>query len=311
MHLSLPKVTPTPAAALDESHAWSLIQALAARARAGAAVAHPSGVRFDASGALTQVALGRGLLDILPDHDPMFRSKWPLPSSVEHMLALYLPLCVGAGADHVVVGHIGQSLDGQIATSTGASRFITGHQDLMHTHRLRALFDAVLVGASTVVCDDPRLTTRLVPGPNPIRVVVDPNLRTPEVCHVLCDGAAPSLLLCAQGTAHADHRGSAQIVEVQASGATLAPREILRELGLRGLRRIFIEGGGVTISHFLQAGLLDRLHIAVSPVFLGQGRPGLSLPRIDSLDEALRPRVTRFTLGEDVLFDCDLANAGA
>ena len=75
----------------------------------------------------------------------------------------------------MVVAHLGQSLDGRVATVTGSSRFVTGPEDVRHTHRLRALFDAVLVGARTACIDNPRLTTRLVPGRQPARVIVDPN----------------------------------------------------------------------------------------------------------------------------------------
>jgi len=85
----------------------------------------------------------------------------------------------------------------------------------------------------------------------------------------------------------------------------LPPAAILDDLRRRGLRRVFVEGGGVTISHFLQAGLLRRLHVTISPLFLGQGRPGLALAKIEGLDQALRPRVRRFPLGEDMLFDCE------
>jgi riboflavin biosynthesis pyrimidine reductase len=59
----------------------------------------------------------------------------------------------------------------------------------------------------------------------------------------------------------------------------------------------------------LQAGLLDRIHVAISPMFIGQGRPGVSLPKIDSLDGAWRPRVRRFALGDDMLFDCQFKRA--
>lgn len=311
MHAPVPKlvsVTSTPE--LDEARAWGLIRGLAARARSGEAVVRPCGVRLDRDGALDEVGLGRGWIDVLPAGISPFRAKHALPASVERMLALYLPLVIGENAGDMVVGHVGQSLDGQIATSTGASRFITGQQDLVHTHRLRALFDVVLVGTSTVTSDNPRLTTRLVPGPHPTRVVVDPTLRSPVDCHVFTDDLAPTLILCAQGNAHTGVRGRAKVVEVESSDAFLAPAAILHQLRLRGLRRIFIEGGGVTISHFLHAGLLDRIHITISPVLLGQGRPGLSLPRIDGLDEAMRPRCTCYTLGEDVLFDCAFARTG-
>jgi riboflavin-specific deaminase-like protein len=291
--------------ALDEGKAWQLLRALAHRAAAGDPVTRVCGVSLDGQGRLEEVDLGLGWLDVYPDGVPVYRSTTSLVPDVEAMLDLYLPLCIGAQSSDLVVAHIGQSLDGQIATSTGASCFITGPQDLAHTHRLRALFDAVLVGRATIECDNPRLTTRLVSGASPTRVVVDPSLRSPIERKVFGDATARTLLLCAQGK-RGEHRnhGHAEIVEVSASGPLLHPAAILDALRQRGLRRIFVEGGGVTVSHFLQARVLDRVHVTISPLFLGQGRPGLALAKIDGLDEALRPRVRRFDFGEDMLFDC-------
>jgi riboflavin biosynthesis pyrimidine reductase len=77
----------------------------------------------------------------------------------------------------------------------------------------------------------------------------------------------------------------------------------------RGLRRLFIEGGGVTVSRFLAAGLLTRLQVTVAPVIIGEGRPGLRLPRLERLDAALRPPARQFCMGQDVLFDLDLAGS--
>lgn len=81
---------------------------------------------------------------------------------------------------------------------------------------------------------------------------------------------------------------------------------LLQSLAQRGLRRVLIEGGGITISHFLQAGLLDRLHVMVAPLLLGSGRRTLTLPEIKSLQSALRPRCRSYALGEDRLYDLDL-----
>ena len=292
-------------AVLVETRAWLLLCALAARAGLGQAVVGTCGVRVDANGRLEEVGLGRGWLDVFPDGEPFFRSMSPLAPSVERLLELYLPLCIGKDSNHLVIGHIAQSLDGQIATSTGASCFITGQQDLVHTHRLRALFDVVLVGRGTIACDDPRLTTRLVPGRNPTRVVLDPGLRAPVDRQVFRDGVAPTILFCAPGRGHTGRpQDHVEIIEVSSSGSVLPPLEILARLKSRGLSRVFVEGGGVTISHFLEVGLLGRMHITISPLFLGQGRPGFVLPKIDGLEHALRPRVRRFMLGDDTLFDC-------
>ena len=69
---------------------------------------------------------------------------------------------------------------------------------------------------------------------------------------------------------------------------------------------MLVEGGGVTVSRFLEARAAHRLHLCVSPLLLGSGRPGLALPPIESLALAMRPKVRRFDLGADVLFDCEL-----
>jgi riboflavin-specific deaminase-like protein len=305
MHMMIDNAALVEELVLSEARAWLLLRALSRRAGAGQAVVQACGVRVDDDGRLEEVKLGQGWLDVFPDATPLFQPMLSLAPSVEHLLELYLPMCVGASGSDLVVGHVGQSLDGQIATSTGASCYITGPQDLLHTHRLRALFDVVLVGRATVACDNPRLTTRLVPGDNPTRVVVDPALRAPLERQVFCDGAAPTLVLCREGMgSDGEHHGLAEIAEVPSTGPWLAPAMLLAKLRQMGLRRIFIEGGGVTVSHFLQVGLLDRMHVTISPIFLGQGRPGVSLPKIDSLDRALRPRVRRFALGDDMLFDC-------
>jgi riboflavin-specific deaminase-like protein len=305
MHLLDARLILPDSAALVEPRAWLLVRALADRAGLGQAVVGPCGVRVDAHGRLEEVHLGHGWLDVYPDGEPFFRSMSPLSPSVERLLEIYLPLCVGKDSNDLVIGHVAQSLDGQIATSTGASCFITGQQDLVHTHRLRALFDVVLVGRGTITCDDPRLTTRLVPGRNPTRVVLDPGLRAPVDRQVFCDGVAPTILFCAPGRGPTRWpQEHVEIIEVASAGSVLPPREILAQLKSRGLRRVFVEGGGVTVSHFLEVGLLGRMHIAISPLFLGQGRPGFVLPKIDGLEHALRPRVRRFMLGEDTLFDC-------
>ena len=85
---------------------------------------------------------------------------------------------------------------------------------------------------------------------------------------------------------------------------------MLAELGSRGCRAVFVEGGGATVSSFVEAGLLDRLQIAIAPLVTGSGRPGLSLPARDRIAECLRPAHRVFTMGGDVLFDCDLRAPG-
>ena len=225
-------------------------------------------------------------------------------------LELYLPLCQPLTGGVRIVGHLGQSLDGCIATHTGDSRFVTGQDNLQHLHRMRALCDAVIVGAGTVAHDDPRLTTRLVPGTHPVRVVLDPDRRLGRHYRVFTDGEAPTLLCCNAGHKGTAAVGQAEVLELPVRAGALNLCALGTALAKRGLHRLFVEGGGVTVSGFLRLGLLERLHIAVAPLIIGRGRVGVTLPPCDALQQALRPPCRVYRMGQDMLYDLDLS-AGA
>ena len=233
-------------------------------------------------------------------------------AAAQALFALLKPLLDRCGADaDWTLGQLGQSLDGCIATHCGDSCFVNGPEGLVHVHRLRALCDAVIVGAGTACLDNPQLTTRRVPGENPTRVVIDPCLRVPADARVFTDGQAPTVLVC--DTAHrtqAEARlGAAQVVAVardSAADGLLPLREVVRALRARGLRTLFVEGGGVTVSQFVQQGCLDRLHLIVAPVVIGAGHPGLQVRRSDAMGDALRPPARTFAMGDDMLWDLDL-----
>jgi diaminohydroxyphosphoribosylaminopyrimidine deaminase/5-amino-6-(5-phosphoribosylamino)uracil reductase len=126
---------------------------------------------------------------------------------------------------------------------------------------------------------------------------------------VFMDGAAPTIVVHADGL-RAQAPGRAEVLRVPADGARLRLDALLEKLHERGLWSVFVEGGGDTVSRFLEAGLLDRLHVAIAPLVTGVGRPGLTLPARDSIAECLRPAHRVFAMGTDVLFDCDLRAAG-
>ena len=161
--------------ALDESAAWRLVRAVEP-GRAAPLQVHDSGLGVR--------------LQVYPS------GAWSAPvgltEEARQVLDLYLPLQLRSD---LVVAQAGQSLDGRIATTTGHSHYVTGPEDIRRLHRLRALVDAVIVGAGTVDADDPRLTVREVAGDNPVRVVMDPHDRLERSRRIFCDGAAPTVVI--------------------------------------------------------------------------------------------------------------------
>ena len=206
----------------------------------------------------------------------------------------------------LIVGQLGQSLDGRIATEAGRSQFISGAQGLAHLHRLRALVDAVVVGAGTVRADDPQLTVRHCTGPSPVRVVIDPAGSLPAAARLFADDGVPRLAILRRDAQAPEARG-VETMRLPDKEGVFAPADIIAALAARGLRRVLIEGGALTLSRFVAAGCLDRLHVVVAPVILGDGLPGLSLPLLGDRDAARRVPMQIHPLGEEVLLDCDLS----
>jgi riboflavin-specific deaminase-like protein len=211
----------------------------------------------------------------------------------------------GTADDLVVVGQSGQSIDARIATPTGHSHYINGAAGLAHLHRLRALVDAVVVGIGTALADDPQLTVRHVAGPSPARIVIDPNGRLRASARLLADDGIRRLVITRAETQTGLPAG-VEHLPLRSEQGQLAPDEILVALAERGFRRILIEGGADTVSRFLAAGCLDRLHVVIAPIILGTGRSSITLAPISRVEQALRTPMRVHALGEEVLLDCDL-----
>lgn len=272
---------------LTPEDAWRALCSARGRASAADADAPATGITFVADGT--------------------WRASSRVTPEARDLLDCLAPLVARSGP--LVIGQLGQSLDGRIATANGHSHYINGLASRVHLHRLRALVDAVVIGAGAAVADDPRLTVRHVEGPQPVRVILDPKARTPGNGHLLRDGDASTLHLVGDHVSlPAPARGHVQRVPLPCDAdAGFAPAMVLNALAERGLTRVLIEGGGITLSRFLDAGVLDRLHLLVAPLLIGSGRPGLSTVPIDSLEDARRPEVRRFSLGPDTLFDLVLS----
>jgi riboflavin-specific deaminase-like protein len=219
---------------------------------------------------------------------------------------IFGPLRQGRVDDLIVVGQCGQSIDARIATTTGHSHYINGAEGLAHLHRLRALVDAVVIGVGTARADDPQLTVRRIPGPSPARVVIDPNGRLAPSARLLTNDGVRRLVMT-RNDATPDLPPGVEIVRLAADAGQLAPRAVLAALAERGFRRILIEGGSNTVSRFLAAGCLDRLHVMIAPMIIGSGAPSVSLTPIERVDQAIKAPIRAHILGEEVLLDCDLS----
>lgn len=232
-------------------------------------------------------------------------------SIAEPWQSVFAPLVAPATRTAFVIGQIGQSLDGRIATASGHSHYINGPAAIVHLHRLRALVDAVVIGIGTVAADDPQLTVRRVEGPSPARIVIDPQSRIPRSAKLLAADGCRRVVVTRPGAAPS-LPGDVERLSIDDDGTgVLAPAAIVRALAGLGLHRVLVEGGALTLSRFLAAGCLHRLHVLLAPLIIGAGPIGLSLPAIDRLDDALRPPARSWRLGQDVLFDLDLgSNAG-
>lgn len=218
--------------------------------------------------------------------------------------SIFDPIVYAPADRPFIIAQLGQSLDGRIATASGDSRGINGAAALDHLHRLRSKVDAVVVGIGTIVADDPQLTVRRVDGPQPVRVIIDPRGRLQASARCLATGESDCIVVTS--SEQLVPKGAEGLV-IKAAAPRIEPADIVEALFKRGLKKILVEGGGTTISHFINAGMVDRIHILAAPLILGSGIPGLSLLPINSVDEALRPETAVHVLdGGDVLFDCDL-----
>ena len=186
-----------------------------------------------------------------------------------------------------------QTLDGKIATLTGDSKWISNPSSLRFAHRLRSFHNAILVGVDTIIKDDPQLTVRLVDGStpltiyegkNPIKIIVDSQLRTPINSKALKEKTEHSTIIATTSLCDAkkikryeSHGAEILILKKSISNQVDLPN-LLHELGKRNIRSVLVEGGAKIISSFLERrsefgsiGLTDHLVVVIDPKILGRG----------------------------------------
>ena len=176
-----------------------------------------------------------------------------------------------------VTAKFAMSLDGKIATRTGDSKWVTGPEARALVQQMRRETDAVMVGANTVLADDPQLTARgddNLPLPRqPLRVTLDSHCRMPVRSQLLRQPG--QTLVYTTESAPAGNiggllRAGAEVVPVSATGEGLVrPQDVLADLGQRGVVHLLVEGGGKILGSLFDGGLVDKVHAFVAPVIIG------------------------------------------
>ena len=170
-----------------------------------------------------------------------------------------------------VLVYVTETVDGRIASRTGFSRLSCPY-DLRRLHWFRAWSDAIVVGAGTVIKDDPLLTVRYVKGRNPIRVVIDGRLRIPLNARIITDKSAKTIIFT---STYADNKKISKLrskgVEIYVVGETpkLSIKKVLELLYSIGIRRVLVEGGGELLWSFFSEGVVNEVRVTIAPYIFG------------------------------------------
>jgi len=203
-----------------------------------------------------------------------------------------------------------QTLDGRIATAAGASRWISSPPSRKLAHRLRARHDAVLVGVGTVLADDPELTTRLVPGRNPVRVVLDSRLSIPTGARVLKDQPAARTLLAAAPAASEARAAALEKMGIEVLSVPpdaddrIDIKKLLKMLVEYRISSVLVEGGAAVITSFLRLGLADKLVVFIAPKVLGTGTDSVGELNITDISKSIKLNYEKvYRSGEDIVVE--------
>ncbi len=199
---------------------------------------------------------------------------------------------VATGRPFVIL-KLALTLDGRIAARGGDSRWISSPASRAIVHRWRRECDAVIVGAGTVIADNPRLTCRTAGGRDPVRVIVDGRLRTPPTAQIFTQrSAAPTLLVTAQANLRRARTrygfGNVEVLAGRSGPGGIRLRGLMAEFGRRGWNKVMIEGGAHLAASALREGVVDRIAFFIAPRILGCGSPAVQGLGFESVNRALR-----------------------
>lgn len=209
---------------------------------------------------------------------------------------------------------LAMSMDGRIAAASGDSQWISSEESRQLVHRWRRECDAVMVGAGTVIADDPRLTCRIPGGRDPVRVVIDARLRTPPTARVYRQRSkAPTILVTTQTNLAAAQEKYAhrrvEVIAVASYGDQIELGRLMLEFGHRGWCRVLIEGGANLAGSALSAGIVDRVALFVAPKILGDGLPAIGGMKSSSVCDGLALKdLSARMVGDDCLLEARVAH---
>ena len=234
--------------------------------------------------------------------EKIIRTNFHLNSDLKILMESYLQIIFNKSKYPYIFGHLAQTLDGYIATESGESRYISSIDNLEHLHMLRAISDVVLVGSNTVKFDNPKLTTRLVKGPNPMRVVIDKNDAIKNSCNLLKNKDRKGFKIISDRLKPNDK--NIFLLPLKKDEFRIA--DIISLLKSLGNKIIFIEGGGSIISHFYRKKFLNRLHLCISPILIGRGINSFIIDKDVKINEAKIKKISYIKMGKDILCNIKL-----
>jgi len=217
------------------------------------------------------------------------------------LLELYLPYAVMPYFSEKFkkcysISHFAQTLDGRIASFSGESKWIGNEENLIHAHRMRALCDAILIGANTLDTDDPQLNVRLVNGSDPVKIIIGGNNLSVNTYKAVDE----STIMFRQNHADIDHTAETIILE---KNPLFDAKRILKILYEKGIHSVYIEGGAFTTSNFLKQGAIDQVQLHISPKILGSGTSSFSFDGIVDMEQAIEFSDFRYVpIGKDMMF---------
>lgn len=203
---------------------------------------------------------------------------------VRKMFELYLPYIIVnfKAVTPFSFVHIAQTIDGKIATASGKSKWIGNQENLVHAHRIRALVDAILVGANTFKLDKPRLDVRHVKGDNPIKIII-----ANSKLDLDCLSIGETIIFSNNEIEYQSLPENTESICIEQDGNTIITTDLLKVLKQKGIHSLLIEGGSQTIRKFIEDKSIDRIEFHIAPMIFGSGKSGVELAEIDNLEEGI------------------------